>query len=86
MEMIPLAVRRALTRGTLCDIGKNGSIRRICAADNQIKSYDNASPALRLHKSIGPLGIPLIGPKPNSSGGDFTPISPYARARARAIG
>jgi len=34
--MMPLMIRRSSTRGTPCDNGKYGSIRRICATDNQI--------------------------------------------------
>jgi len=35
-KIMPLTTRRSSTPGTLCVNGNYGSIRRICAADNQI--------------------------------------------------
>jgi hypothetical protein len=37
--MIPEITRRSSTRATPCDSGKYGSIRRICARDNQNRSF-----------------------------------------------
>lgn len=41
--MMPLNTERSSTRGTLCDSGKKGSIRRICASDKSIRSLMPAS-------------------------------------------
>lgn len=46
-KMMPLMIRRSSTGGTPCHSGKYGSIRRICASDNQIKSLMSAPPSHR---------------------------------------
>ena len=46
--MMPLMTRRSSTRGKPRDQGKNGSIRRICARDSNIRSDMNTSDPLRI--------------------------------------
>jgi hypothetical protein len=47
---MPLKISRSSTRGTPCDSGKYGSIRRICASDKSIKSLIAISPSIPVNQ------------------------------------
>ena len=72
--MMPLTIRRSSTRGTPCDSGKCGSIRRICASDNQITKNlvlgnRGAAPyggGIVLVSSDGADGAPVVAPSGNT--------------------
>ena len=66
-KVIPLSTRRPSTLGTPCDNEKYGSIRRICASDNQNKLFmTTPTSAPPLDQIAAPLGNPLIGSEPNA--------------------
>src|SRR3546814_18108809 len=62
--MIPLITRRSSTRGTPCDNGKCGSIRRICASDNQNRSLMATPPDAAIESDHPAQQNPLIDPEP----------------------
>ncbi len=53
-KTIPLITRRSSTLAIPCDNGKYGSIRRICASDNQIRSLMATPPCAAIESGPQP--------------------------------
>ena len=79
----PLSTRRSSTRAMpRVSVGKSGPIRAHCASENQKKSDISIASSLETMNHASPaLGIPLMGPDPNtkSASNEFTSASHTCR-------